>query len=284
MFEEMPTGEHWVLPTEREELSYRHVLSEAGEALGDVALRATCKRLRERYGSAYYSDLLFALIHRRYPTGQAEAMWRRLVQHRDRLALALGRNPGVAVAALDYLVNVEATLARPILIDEPKLLRLVDRATHDALTGLFDRASLRSALQRALGSGRDSVCVIMLDLDQFKAFNDRCGHLAGDRALRRVGAILQEAVRDTDVAARYGGEELCVVLPGRSLHEATAVAERLRSRIEEELASEGITASFGVAAYPEHGRTPLELLGAADQALYVSKRSGRNRVSVFHAT
>jgi diguanylate cyclase (GGDEF)-like protein len=284
VFEELPTSEHWVLPVEREELSYRHVLSEAGEAQGDRDLLAACALLRERHGGMYYSDLLFALIHRRYPTSHAPEIWRRLLSHREELSARLGRNPGIAVAALDYLANIEVTQARPILIDERKLLRLVDRATHDALTGLFDRTTLRCLLEHALSTRRDTVSVIMLDLDHFKRFNDSRGHLAGDGVLRAVSAIVRKAVRESDLPARYGGEELCVVLPGRSLHEASVVAERLRARIEEELAADGITASFGVAAFPEHARTQLELLSAADQALYVSKRGGRNRVTVFNAS
>jgi diguanylate cyclase (GGDEF)-like protein len=284
VFEELPTGEQWLLPANAEELSYRHVLSEAGEVHCDAQVSAACVRQRERRGPTYYSDLLFVLIQRRYPTVEAGEVWRRLLQHRDDLAVRLGRNPGIAVAALDYLANIEASLARPILIDESRLLRLVDRATHDGLTGLFDRATLRSSLNRALAGPSEHVSVIMLDLDQFKRFNDTHGHLSGDRVLCSVAAIVQQSVRDTDLPARYGGEELCVVLPGRSLEEASLVAERLRARIETELATEGITASFGVAAYPQHADSPLALMDAADRALYASKRNGRNRVTVFHAS
>jgi diguanylate cyclase (GGDEF)-like protein len=283
VFDELPTSEQWVLPVEREELAYRHVLSEAGESEVDRDLHAACVRLRERHGGMYYSDLLFALIHRRYETSQAPEIWRRLLHHRDQLSAQLGRNPGIAVAALDYLANVEVSQARPILIDERKLLRLVDRATHDALTGLFDRTTLRCLLEHALATRCDTVSVIMLDLDHFKRFNDSRGHLAGDSVLRAVSSIVRQSVREADLPARYGGEELCVVLPGRSLHEASVVAERLRARIEHELGGEGVTASFGVAAFPQHGQTRLELLSAADQALYASKRTGRNRVTVFSA-
>jgi diguanylate cyclase (GGDEF)-like protein len=280
----MPTSEQWAVPAARAELSYEHVLTEAGEGRSDARLAATCTQLRERHGAAYYSDLLFGLTHRRYPPAQAYEVWRNILAHRDTLSLLLGRSPGIAVAALDYLANIEASLTRPTFIDELKLLRLVDRATHDGLTGLFDRATLRSSLQSALATLSDPVSVIMLDLDHFKRFNDTRGHLAGDRMLMAVSAIVRQSVRESDLPARYGGEELCVVLPGRSLHEGSAVAERLRARIDQELGPEGVTASFGVAAFPEHGKGPLELLHAADQALYVSKRAGRNRVTVFGAS
>jgi diguanylate cyclase (GGDEF)-like protein len=281
VFEELPTSEHWMVPAPRTELTYEHVLTEAGEAPQDGGFAVACRRLRERHGAAYYSDLLFALTHRRYSASHAQEAWRHIMAHRDRLTAQLGRNPGVAVAALDYLANIEASLVRPTLIDEPKLLRLVDRATHDALTGLFDRSTLRSSLERALVAGSGPVSVIMLDLDCFKQFNDTRGHVAGDRVLVAVSNILLQSVRDSDLAARYGGEELCVVLPGRGLQEAAAVAERLRAAIEQELSADGVTASFGVAVSPQHADTPLALLHAADQALYVSKRAGRNRVTMF---
>src|SRR5262249_2811149 len=148
-----------------------------------------------------------ALTHKHYGAERAQEVWQRMIDHRDRLAAQLGRNPGIAVAALDYLLNVEGGFARPTLIDELKLARLVDSATRDALTGLFDRAALDVALQRAFGDGTAPISAIMIDLDHFKRFNDSHGHLAGDRVLVRVSSIVRKAVRDSDLPARYGGEE-----------------------------------------------------------------------------
>jgi diguanylate cyclase (GGDEF)-like protein len=281
VFEETPTVEHWMLSARGGVLSYEHVLAEAGEAALDEAGQAACRRLRGERGRSYYSDLLFALTHKHYAPSEAQAVWSTLLRYRDQLAAQLGRNPGIAVAALDYLLNVERNLTRPTLIDEPKLTRLMDSATRDALTGLFDRASLAVALQRAFTERAASIGVIMIDLDHFKDFNDRHGHLAGDRALARVSAIVRQSVRDSDLPARYGGEELCVVLPGRALEDVLNVAERLRARIELELAGEGVTASMGVACFPEHAQNAQGLLETADHALYASKRAGRNRVSVY---
>jgi diguanylate cyclase (GGDEF)-like protein len=280
VFKETETSQHWVLTAQGGQLSYEHVLAEAGETPEDVQARSGCRRLRADHGARYYSELLFALTHRRYQPDEAKELWTRILRHRDQLTVQLGRNPGIAVAALDHLSNVEGRLARPTLIEELKLARLVESATRDALTGLYDREALRLSLERACGVDGQPVSVIMIDLDHFKSFNDKYGHLAGDRALVRVSEILRQSVRDSDIPARYGGEELCVVLPGRSLEETIVVAERLRLRIEQELSSEGVTASFGVASFPEDAQDPVALLGAADAALYASKRTGRNRVSV----
>lgn len=280
MFEELETSEHWILTPARHELSYEHVLAEAGERPLDAQVVRSVTQLRADHGADYFSDLLFALTHKRYAVSQAERMWQSIVEHRDWMTAKLGRNPGVAVAALDYLSNVEGVFKRPTLIDELKLARLVDSATRDDLTGLFDRATLRVALERACQSDAQPVSVIMIDLDDFKHFNDSHGHLAGDRVLARAAEIVRQSLRETDIPARYGGEEFCVVLPSRSLHEAATVAERLRQRIEQELGAQGVTASFGVASRPQQAGGPLALLRAADNALYASKRAGKNRITV----
>lgn len=280
VFDEPETSEHWVVPPAQPGLSYEHVLAEAGErALDDLGKRSVSE-LRQKRGDDYFSELLFALTHKRYARGQAERLWRNIVAHRDQLSALLGRNPGVAVAALDYMTNVEGSFKRPTLIDELKLARLVDSATRDDLTGLFDRATMRVALERACQGDEQPVSVIMIDLDDFKRFNDSYGHLAGDRILARAAEIVRQSLRDTDIPARYGGEEFCVVLPGRSLEEAQTVAERLRVRIEQELGWQGVTASLGVASRPQDAGGPLALLRAADDALYASKAAGKNRVTV----
>ena len=130
-------------------------------------------------------------------------------------------------------------------------------------------------------SGGEPLALAVLDLDHFKAVNDRHGHLAGDEVLRRVGARLGMA--PVDLAARWGGEEFLLVLPGTDANGAVRLAERIRTVLEARtlLTPEGVpvsvTASFGVAALDE--ATPEELVAAADDALYEAKRDGRNKVS-----
>jgi diguanylate cyclase (GGDEF)-like protein len=279
VFDELPTSELWAEPLERREVNYEHVLAEAGEDTSNAGILTSCRRLRADNGAMYYRDLLYILTHKAYPLTRAHEVWIRILCHRDHLTALLGRSPGIAVSALDYLTNFESAFARPRLIDELKLSRLMDSATRDALTGLYDRETLRVCLKRSLNTQVASVSVIMFDLDFFKRFNDRYGHLAGDNVLVRISALLRDSVRNTDVAARYGGEEFCVILPERTLGDALEIAERLRIRIHRDLHEEGITASFGVANFPEHASEPRALLDAADKALYGSKRRGRNRVS-----
>ena len=124
------------------------------------------------------------------------------------------------------------------------------------------------------------------DLDRFKELNDAFGHAAGDAALRAVGKILEGAVRGGDIACRFGGEEFVVVLPNASLADTENRAEALCEAVKSVATpSSGglfpsVTMSVGVAAYPDHGQTSEELLGAADRALYRAKAAGRDRVAV----
>jgi diguanylate cyclase (GGDEF)-like protein len=128
--------------------------------------------------------------------------------------------------------------------------------------------------------------VIFLDLDGFKGINDQYGHLAGSGTLAEVGTILALAVRESDILARYGGDEFVVVLPETPPSGALVIAERLRKAIEEHnfLTSQGlsahISASFGIASYPDHALTPEGLIQKADQAMYRVKERDKNGIEV----
>ena len=130
----------------------------------------------------------------------------------------------------------------------------------------------------------------MLDIDDFKALNDRFGHLMGDEVLRGVSSLIRESLREMDVAARYGGEEFVVVVPETDAQGARAVAERIRQSVSahaflEEAAGGGIhaTVSVGVSTFPADGRSVESLIRAADDAMYGAKRAGKDRVVVSSA-
>jgi diguanylate cyclase (GGDEF)-like protein len=157
----------------------------------------------------------------------------------------------------------------------------------DPLTGLLNRRYIQERLVEEINrSGRSSepLSFLMLDVDEFKSYNDRFGHPAGDEALRIVGTILKETVRGADVAARYGGEEFSILLPETSSMEAAVIAERIRSRVEQtEFPNRKVTVSIGVATFSESISTSNGLISAADQALYRAKEQGRNNVQIFDA-
>jgi diguanylate cyclase (GGDEF)-like protein len=166
---------------------------------------------------------------------------------------------------------------------------LQEQAVTDPLTGLVNRRYLREYLPRELTRATRSgapVALIMMDLDYFKRVNDTFGHEAGDLVLREIGALLRNTLRASDIACRFGGEEFVIVLPDSSLDGARKRAESLRAAIKQvNLMHRGqplgtLTASFGVALFPDHAEDPESLLRAADAALYGAKASGRDRVVV----
>ncbi|MGC9526433.1 MAG: PAS domain S-box protein [Limnospira sp.] len=160
----------------------------------------------------------------------------------------------------------------------------------DPLTGLFNRRYLQETLNREFAKARRSqnpLSIIMVDIDYFKRFNDKFGHEAGDIVLKNIAQFLQENVRASDIACRYGGEELTLILPATSLENAIARSEVLCRGIRElQLRHQNrdlgqITASFGVACFPQHATTIDDLLKLADNALYRAKDLGRDRVVVW---
>ena len=155
----------------------------------------------------------------------------------------------------------------------------------DPLTGLLNRRYIEERLVEEInrfGRSSEPLSFLMLDVDEFKSYNDRFGHPEGDEALRMVGTILKETVRGADVAARYGGEEFSVLLPETSSSEASVIAERIRSRVEQtEFPNRRVTVSIGIATVSETLATPETLKSAADKALYRAKAEGRNNVQIF---
>jgi two-component system cell cycle response regulator len=166
--------------------------------------------------------------------------------------------------------------------------RLAEIATTDGLTGLKNHRFLQETLHSCYSFARRHkipMSVLMLDVDQFKSYNDTYGHPAGDEVLRTISTLLQDCVRDHDTVARYGGEEFVVLLPATTADAASLVAERLRSTVEAyPWAMRSMTASFGISTYtPGMPGTPAShtsLLDEADRALYRSKQQGRNRITL----
>jgi diguanylate cyclase (GGDEF)-like protein len=201
----------------------------------------------------------------------------------------------VAVPTARWLITVGTVLAAGILVAalrnrvEILVERLSDSAKTDPLTGLLNRRGFDECFEYELerarrGSGR--LCLVLLDLDHFKFVNDRFGHAVGDGALERLGDVLMATKRQTDTAARIGGEEFALLLPESDSEGAFAVCERVRERVREAFARHDfpgagpeppLTISLGIASFPIDGVVPPELLASADEALYEAKRQGRNR-------
>jgi diguanylate cyclase (GGDEF)-like protein len=156
----------------------------------------------------------------------------------------------------------------------------------DPLTGLLNRRYIEERLTEEINRSErsgDPVSFMMLDVDEFKSYNDRYGHPAGDEALELIGQILRENLRGADVAARYGGEEFSVLLPETSSEEAESIAERIRRHIEDtKFPRRKVTVSVGIATVGGNVSSVKELISAADTALYEAKRAGRNNIKIYN--
>ena len=190
---------------------------------------------------------------------------------------------GINLTALVLLAYVAMVIAREQRAARDAAIRL---STVDSLTGLFNRSYFFAAIDREIARSARSnrgFCLLMMDLDELKSINDKYGHYFGDSVLRGVGDVVQNGVRKIDTASRYGGDEFVALLPETDPTGAYVLAEKVRIGVTElDIAVAGVrihaSMSVGVVSYPEDGRTSDELMISADQAMYASKRSGKNRV------
>ena len=194
--------------------------------------------------------------------------------------------PGTVGKIERRVVNMVSQFAAygALSLQNARLLQQVQRqAETDALTGLANRRTFEAALVREMSRAArngEQLTLAMFDIDHFKSLNDTYGHQAGDEVLKQVADALVEASRDFDTPSRYGGEEFAVILPSCSTRESLSVAERLRKSLSEiEGLPAEVTASAGVATFPTHAADMDSLIKAADEALYESKRAGRDRVT-----
>ena len=238
-----------------------------------------------QYGNSLYSKILLSLTHETFPEKEAENLWKNIVEHLFKLNDILGRDVGISVASLDYLTNIVEKLEDPKIIEEEKSTYIADAATKDELTGLYLRDVFDVVLKKEVEASRRTktpFCLIMMDIDDFKKINDQYGHLVGDEVLSGIGENLNEHVREMDTAARYGGEEMAVIMPETNLDQAYAIAERIRDNIENlQFSQTKVTMSIGISQYSENLLDEKTIIDCADKALYQAKRAGKNKVVLY---
>jgi diguanylate cyclase (GGDEF)-like protein len=202
-------------------------------------------------------------------------------------ALMLMGRRGAFDATASRVLGVLANQAAAALSTIQMKDRIRDMAMRDGLTGLYNRRAFDEQLRHAVGYAdrqKGPLGLVLLDIDHFKRLNDTFGHPAGDAALRHTAHVVEDHLRRADEAARFGGEEFALILPGTDEAGTVRLAERVRGAVEKaQLVFEGarlsVTVSLGVAVWPSDGEDEEALIAAADRALYAAKEAGRNRVA-----
>jgi len=253
-------------------------------------LLARLDALTKESGIGAHAALILILTQLAFEESAAREHWEGILAHRHGLSLALGRDAGLRVAVLDYFMHVNRRLVSPTLIDVA-MEETPPRIDDDPLTGLAGDRAFRVALQGELRRARrygHAVAIAIFDLDRFGDVNVRVGRLVADRLLREAAMLLGNKIRDIDLAARPGEDELAVLLPQTDRNGAFLVAERFRREVETHFRRREaggkpaeVTVSGGVAAYPEDGMDAEALVACAAQALYQAKGSGKNAVLVY---
>lgn len=255
----------------------------------DFRLVSALELLLQDQGSDAYAVLFNVLTNLDLEPKEAESSWKEVVQHWENLCATLGRKVNVRTALCDYFCSINKVLHNPKVIEIHLFERTDRRSKYDNLTNLFNRHYFEEVLDReyARASRHEApLSVILLDLDNFKTINDQYGHPAGDAVLKHIAAVIIEAKRTEDIACRYGGEEIILILPETDKLNALVLGERIRRMVEENVIrykehNFKITLSGGIAAFPQDAITPDFLVKRSDHALYHAKASGKNMISSY---
>ncbi|MCI0408291.1 MAG: diguanylate cyclase, partial [Acidobacteria bacterium] len=239
-----------------------------------------------------HSALLLILTHLMMDEEEARSHWNAVLQHRIHLIARVGREVGLRVAAFDYFINVNRKLTRPKIIEMSVFEESERSSALDSLTGLTNQRSFKSSLQRELRRSKRyelELCLLSMDLDNFREINERYGDLVGDILLKEVAILIKNKIRDIDVAARWAGEEFVLMLPETERMGAYLVAERIRMEIERHFVRREVdgkpihmTLSIGIAKYPDDSTVGERLIARAEEALYQAKARGANSVAVYY--
>jgi diguanylate cyclase (GGDEF)-like protein len=201
----------------------------------------------------------------------------------------IGRNVRLRTAICDYFCSIRQVLKNPVMVEIHVFENTIKNIKFDRLTGLYTRAYFEESLNREVGRAKryqTDLSILFFDLDDFKKINDNYGHQAGDFLLESVSEIILKQIRAEDIASRYGGEEIIIILPETGKVQALILGERIRRKIAENIFHyEGnelrMTLSGGLASLPIDTTSPSNLVKFADAALYRAKADGKNSVAIF---
>jgi diguanylate cyclase (GGDEF)-like protein len=248
------------------------------------------KQLEKSFGNKIYPEILRLLTQIEFEPGEAQRHWYNVLEHRKNLKKKLGRDAGFRVALCDYFININPMLKNLVFVDVDLFIQKERSALVDELTGIYNRRFFNYVIKREIEHSKrynQPFSLLLFDIDNFKKYNDLYGHQAGDRALNDVAQILKQNARLIDHVTRYGGEEFAIILPRADIEQARLSAERHLRAVEthsfsgqEKLPLGNFTVTIGVATYPINVHDAPELIQKADEALYIGKQKGRNRVII----
>jgi len=255
----------------------------------DVLLIEKLQALIAREGKEVYSYIFQILTNLDLLPAEAEKHWNQIISHNKKLNAAMERKVNLRTAVCDYFCSINKSLHNPKIIEIHLFEKAAKSSTFDNLTGLLNRNAFDETLAREISRAKRhdaDLTLLFLDLDDFKQVNDTMGHMAGDEVLKKVARLIMVEKRSEDIAARYGGEEITILLPETSKTAGWLIGERIRQRIEEtEILYEGrsikMTLSGGLAAFPIDANDGLTLLKNADKAMYRAKNFGKNNISFY---
>jgi len=255
----------------------------------DARLIEEINALIAQQGKSVYSYIFQILTNLDLPPEEAEQHWNHIISHSKDLSVTMGREVNLRTAVCDYFCSINKSLHNPKIIEIHLFEKTARSSTFDSLTGLLNRNAFDEMLSREISRAKrhdSNLTLLFLDLDDFKKINDTLGHMAGDEVLKKVAQLIMVEKRSEDIAARYGGEEITILLPETSKAEGWLIGERVRQRVEEtEILYEGqnikMTLSGGLASFPIDAGDGLTLLKNADKAMYRAKSFGKNNISFY---
>jgi len=254
----------------------------------EAALPSIKKALSELHFNRY-QYIIHSLTGQTYTRSKAKAIWLNVLSHQADMICELKRDPGIIVAALDYVENISPIQgSRFVFIEQKELQQLIEMSLLDGLTGLYNRNTFMLLMEKDIQlckRHQQAAALLLIDLDNFKDINDSNGHQQGDLALVTSAKIIMDSIRAMDIAGRYGGDEFIVFLPDASKHDATVIAERIKKGIntahnlkQEHGQQKLVSVSIGISHFPNHGENVQDLVYSADMALYRAKNNGKNLV------
>jgi diguanylate cyclase (GGDEF)-like protein len=255
----------------------------------DARLIKELHYLISQQGKEVYTYIFQILTNLDLPPAEAAHHWEQIIAHSKDLSTAMGREVNLRTAVCDYFCSVNKSLHNPKIIEIHLFEKTARSSTFDALTGLLNRSAFDEMLSREISRAKrhdSNLTLLFLDLDDFKRINDTLGHMAGDEVLRKVAKMIMLEKRAEDFGARYGGEEITILLPQTCKADGWLIGERIRQRLEEaEIHYEGqnikATLSGGLASFPIDASDGLSLLKNADKAMYRAKSFGKNNISFY---